>query len=613
MSSSRRERAISGAIAGGVIALALAVLLYVRSRGPDRARDAPSSRTESVRADTDSSAPAVPELIRTGTVREHREPRISTARSRAGESAPSASELSSGAPPFRVEIVARGAGTPIGGESVSFRIEGSDGVRRLRETTDEDGRVEIAGLVPGIHALSVAGESFVTAHRAIRIAAAGGDAVTIAVERGYALRGRVVDRHGQPLAGALVVAYTEPSNRHRAMSGVDGSFDFGGLRPGTWQVSATRHDRIGPAPIPVAVPSDRPLEVSLRPSEDVFLRVESADGQPVPGAVVNARFAGFAAGAFPIRPATTGSDGRAHFGGLLGESESSLDLDVSHPDHPPVSRRIQLGELESGTVVVRFDPPGALRIEVVDAGGAPVRDALVRIRGSIDRTLRTTSAGAALFRELPGGTYEIQASTADRGASAPLTVAVEPGQESAARLGLAADRGEIGGVVERADGSPAALVPIELFREDGSWRTTSDAEGRFRFAGLPARGAFRLRAADEHGVADLVDVRAGAADVAVTLRATGALEGVIEISDARGESESAELALALEPIEPESRAPPRTYRFSSGSPWFRLEQVPEGRYRLQVLRGGEPAGTPREVTVGANETPEPLWIDAGAR
>ncbi len=106
------------------------------------------------------------------------------------------------------------------------------------------------------------------------------------------IEGRLVDDSGQPVPRGVVLARPAKDSRARPETAdvrADGSFELGGLGPGTWNITA-RSEGYAPASRTAleldAEGLDEPLELVLERGLAVTVRVTTPGGNPVEGAVV---------------------------------------------------------------------------------------------------------------------------------------------------------------------------------------------------------------------------------------------------------------------------------------------------------------------------------------
>ncbi|MDJ0975174.1 MAG: sigma-70 family RNA polymerase sigma factor [Planctomycetota bacterium] len=158
------------------------------------------------------------------------------------------------------------------------------------------------------------------------------DDVVIRVRRGWALRGRVVDAAGKPVAGARIsaegVSVSDFTRR-------DGTFDLSPVFRDTTTVRVGGED--WRAQTEVARGEGARLEIEATPQGAVHAKVLDASGQPVAGATIALADA-------PDGPATTsGQDGgfslyklpigRVALEVTLGERTTRVTVDVKHKHH----------------------------------------------------------------------------------------------------------------------------------------------------------------------------------------------------------------------------------------------------------------------------------------
>jgi hypothetical protein len=134
-------------------------------------------------------------------------------------------------------------------------LRGGSDIERGVVTTD-DGRFTVAGLLPGSYTVTVTKPAFVATTygattaggRGTPIALGRGERadITIPLQRGAVLEGRITDPTGDPLAGVLVYARAVragvPASRTTASTRADdrGRYRMFGLPPGEYVISSTR-------------------------------------------------------------------------------------------------------------------------------------------------------------------------------------------------------------------------------------------------------------------------------------------------------------------------------------------------------------------------------------
>lgn len=253
------------------------------------------------------------------------------------------------------------------------------------------------------------------------------DASEASHESHVAVRGRVVDLAGAPIAGASVTLQRPESAKSllnvqtlRRTTDASGSFAFTGLPP----VSAHADPRIevvavgfarSAQRVPASGPGSDALTIRLAPAVRVRGRCVDSEGRAVSNVLVRSAVG---------LSATSGADGRFDVAeidpveGILLVSETHVPLVPRLPDGPS----IDLGDvvLQAGRV---------LRGTLVDERGAPVANGAVHARPTVAQTIsgwgprwsrhvRTDASGAFELRGLPFAEVHVEAGT-DDGSEAP--------------------------------------------------------------------------------------------------------------------------------------------------------------------------------------------------
>jgi protocatechuate 3,4-dioxygenase beta subunit len=264
-------------------------------------------------------------------------------------------------PRVDLDIVVRGGtisgsvvdeeGDPVRGASVLALADAASGRDRVTGVvSDADGRYHIEGLEDGTYGVTASAPGFrVASVHPVPIAGGDSAAIDLRLLRGDALRGRVVDAHGQGVPGALVLVgpsgstematatsgQTDINGTFRVTAPVDGPLDITAIAAG-WAPARL----LGILP-PSAPDAPEPL---LRTSTGgrVRIRVLGNDGQPVPSVQLQLRAV----------PAILGGD-------------------MALLMNPPALTDV------SGTTVVDRLAPGAYEVSVAGAAGPPPRSVTV--------------------------------------------------------------------------------------------------------------------------------------------------------------------------------------------------------------------------------------------
>jgi hypothetical protein len=346
------------------------------------------------------------------------------------------------------------------------------------------------------------------------------------------IAGRVVDRSGAPVAGALVSASRElgfgvaDATAAAVLTAADGAFTLADLGPGWWRVTARGAGRV-PASIRRVEPGARDLLLTL--TDGGRLRgcaVDATTGAPIVSLSVHL---------FDVRSALrmVPRESRASFDpsgcwALDGLSPGRARVIVSAGGYAPSTPRdVEIPEPGRGEAVVdaRLSPGGRITgVVVSDGTGAPIEGALVALEGQLESPTSalpalaeaaTDAQGRFALDGLPPRASVLVAAAGHHarivggieaspgGAVGPITVALRPaGADEEPRVDLA--------------GIGVALAP----HGDGFTITGVVAEGGAARAGL-ARGDVILgvdgRSVLDLGAADAIEAIRGPEGTVVTL------------------------------------------------------------------------------------------------
>ncbi|RMH44305.1 MAG: carboxypeptidase regulatory-like domain-containing protein [Deltaproteobacteria bacterium] len=355
------------------------------------------------------------------------------------------------------------------GVAARVRVVAGEGDEPPRlATADADGQFAVGPVPYGEWIVEAHAPGYVQPER-LAVDSRRAPPLTIALARGGAVHGQVLDSHGVPVAGAVVWLEGE---------------DAGGgpvvVSDATRRAERRRFARpaAGAAGVGTLVPRGE-LGVLLGPIP-----------YPPPPGVRAAVPADPGASDPPAAPATGGlvtdADGRWRIDGLAA---GRYRAHIRHPAFAPARTApvgVALGA-EVGPVIARLAPGTVVSGRVVDAGGHPVAGATVRA-DAVDRDRRlavaVTDAGGQ-FRLRPIAEAARVRVTAPGFAPWNAAVAPVPQAEAASERRL-----EV--VLERADARLAGRVVDPLGRPAAgavvraAGRTaTADAAGRFSLDGLP--------------------------------------------------------------------------------------------------------------------------------
>lgn len=398
---------------------------------------------------------------------------------------------------------------------------------------DAQGAFVVPAVRPGTYRVFVEAHGYAVWQVADVTVAAGGATIEldVALERGTALRGRVVDAKTRgPIEGAVILSETDAPSQilplacdeewmqgwlALARSGPDGRFELPALSAGKHMLRATRAGfgaswtkRIDLSA--GAVPGEpNEIEIALDAGGTIFGRVAQSDGRPSPGAIVIAS-----------HMATDDPRNRMSYGMARADAEGGYTI----ADLPPGMYVVLYVPEPSGAKSIdplviqvnvergrstQVNLPGGERGtrlvgHVLTADGKPLADAdvMVQPRGSRGpdgwRAERTHAHGDFVFAGLEPDTYQV---FVGRGLGqffvwqADVEVPDAPQHELELRL----DAGILAGHVRDATtrSGLARSVLILLVERDREWqfcgRGGSGPDGSFEFPHLRA-GNYRIHA-----------------------------------------------------------------------------------------------------------------------
>ena len=397
-----------------------------------------------------------------------------------------------GDPPLWVELTpaARLSGrvlTPSGQPLAGARVE-ARWSRELATLSDASGAYSLGGLPPGPIQIRVAARGYGAGADELLLQAGEVVARDLIVVDPAQVSGRVLDGAGAPLVGA-VVRLTGPADEALAQSDPAGEFRLEGLGLGPYRLQATRpgyavaeRDYVGPG---------ERVELYLEATLPVTGVVRTLSGDPVHAVLV----------APADQPERAQLFEGSRFALVVGsETRQLLVRARSGPAHhghgpgflSPVYVQIPPG---GGALTIDLAPGGEAQGQVFGPRGEPIPGAAF-LAGRQREELLDGEAGQSFLLglsedegrfELHGIPTEGLEATISHPDYAPRVVQLRPGEGQ--RLTLAPGA-ELSGLTLGREGQPQAGVPVIV---DGPTlrRLTSDAEGRYRAAGL-APGRYRL-------------------------------------------------------------------------------------------------------------------------
>ncbi len=504
---------------------------------------------------------------------------------------------------------------PVSRSEFNLRVQGPAKTRNLQIKTDDKGYALLDELEAGEYPALLRHQHYLADRRVLKIPEGKPgeqpEVERILLQRGETLSGEVTDLRGKPVRAARVtLAFNTPDGplRHQASTGDDGSFSFGALLPGDWNLAVFHSSYRAGGPLAVRLPARKDLSIKLVDSSGLNVFVQGPAGNPCEGARVSARVIKAPAGAIPSPSIRTNAQGLASLQNLPGNPGTLLSVTAMDARYPTLSRKVTVDELEGGSFVMRFPAPRSIEGTVLDSEGNTVANARVSLMGPRKLFVRSTSSGAFRFKKVPPGEYHLQAALASGGISRRLLADTEEKSLSALELVLEAGAGPISGRVQDSRGQALALVPLRLTAEGISIETVSSPAGLFSFEQLPA-GSYTLRAGDSRrGQGQKTGIRPPAADIVFTIERPGSLRGILRTEGpVRGYS----LRLQERPGAGARGIPAHTWHFSSQVGRFHLRNLAPGVYDLLLLNKGAVTGRVRDLTIRPGEETGPVSISPG--
>lgn len=408
-----------------------------------------------------------------------------------------------------VNLVRTGAGSPL----PDFRDR----------MTDAEGRFLFPDLGPG--------------HWRVEVADGGGEAdvelpaggavldLDLAPPAGGALRVRVVDDAGDPVAGArLQVVGEDDRSLAYEFVGPDGRRRFSGLPAGTAQVWAfppLRNSGYLPS-FAAAEAKGQEIVLVMKRVPVLAGTVTGPDGKPVAGRQVMILEAG---GSAPLTGAITDGRGRFEAGIPAG---TTVDVFVTGDRLDPREGQMTVTDtafvrnvrVPSEPLVIRTEAPPAdreLTVYLLDPDGRPVRDLAIVVIGADDRAGGSPfpdDTGRARLTGLAARPIRI-AAPCRPGMLAPLPIDVVPGgQEIELRYRESAP---LRGTLRDAAGSPVPDASV-MALERGTLVSVAktDSDGAFEVP-VPPDAPVTIRAMMRDARVDRPDVRAAAGPIDLVL------------------------------------------------------------------------------------------------
>ena len=417
-----------------------------------------------------------------------------------------------------------------------------------------------------------------------------GEEVTIRLERGATLEGRVVTTEGEPVPETRILA-----GPAAGVADAEGRFRVEGLAPGPQLVEA-RHPHYGRRERQVSVESGtNPVEFVFEAGQEVSGRVVDRAGTPVAGAAVRLasttardlrRFAARAdaGGAFLLSPVGRGTYRLQATAD--GYAESALE-----------EVRVEAEPVADLTLIL--DPAGTIRGRVLGLDAAELAQVEVEARRPIvgSRAAEVGADGSYRIDGLAAGSWLVVASLAGGQREVQARVPLGPGGEATRDLVFDGGLSLAGVVLYRGSPLPDTLVSARGQARSVERATTTDHEGRFRLEELEA-DTYWLGLNNERELVMHNQTVELPADREITIEIERASVAG-RVVDAASRGPVAEAVVALRHL---AGGETPEFMLAGGSDeagLFELLQVPPGRYLMTVSKEGYgPDQRQLEVTMG---------------
>jgi hypothetical protein len=205
--------------------------------------------------------------------------------------------------------------------------------------TGADGRFQLDA-DPGEYTLLTRAEGYGTAKLPVTVGASGLSDARLELEKGFDIKGRVLDASGQGVSGVGVQARGGQSEYGSARTLPDGTFHMSGLAGKPYTLCAG-NDLAGYAVRTSVSPGGADITLTLRPASRVRLLVKGPDGSPLPKAYASVTKLG---GAFISVP-FMGGRGPTDSTGIteIPTPAGAVEIDV-HGENYKGTARVSVGE-----------------------------------------------------------------------------------------------------------------------------------------------------------------------------------------------------------------------------------------------------------------------------
>lgn len=450
-------------------------------------------------------------------------------------------------------------GSPASGASIEIsatrRVEAPDGLRTIASTHALEAAADgsfAASLYPQArNRIVVRHGNALAAQTVVAHAAPSAHAIDFRLQEGAFVSGRVESPWGSPVGGIALAIVADDGNGSaqtvEAVSGIEGDFAAGPLLPGHVEITASIPASLSlfasePTTLRLAEGERRDgVVVQLAAGDFVDGIVVDEEGRPVEGASIVPRFSNVRSATALGESVASGVDGRFRVMGLM-PGMPLASLEVSHPGFVPETRR-NLAMLDGEQrIVLRRASAATLRATWAEDGSPVPYYAWRLLRIGADGDDRDTGRhmqevespdGTTVLETLAPGKYRAEVAVlgpdgapSDLRESAAFEVKT-PGEAVAVEVAVRGGAFVEGIVVRVPEGTPVEDAVVEFLppRRDADAEaapdafriaaTTTDAAGRFEFAGVPS-GHYALvaRAGELRMAGPAEDLAVGGSDPA---------------------------------------------------------------------------------------------------
>ena len=391
----------------------------------------------------------------------------------------------------------------------------------LRADTDPEGRFRLVALAPGDHVLEATANGYASRRVEVSVrAGARANAGDIALEVGLAIRGKVKEKAGAPIADARIEAF--PSARvmppratgpRDARSEADGSFAVAGLEPGPYRLRV-----LAPGFAEVERPAEagaEKVEIVLSPAGTITGLVVDEKDRPVEAFRASARSAareGRGIHRYAGTETTANPEGRFTLEDL---DEGTYVVEVSAPEHAAATVSDVTVTPGTSTDVgrIRLTAGGTVKGIVVDTSGGPISGARVMVVGRDqgfhsaigELEAKSDMGGAFEILGVPMGTFDVTASHPSFAEGQVAGLEVEKGKGTAEARIVLSPGGRVEGTVRKRDGTglPGIIMsrrpPGDRFMISDASMAATRGDGTFAFEHVPTGRSLVVMATSSAG------------------------------------------------------------------------------------------------------------------